>query len=89
MERIRAFFGEKAEIIASFKKAGQSDGPGIPAAVEAAILATAGRRPVTAADLSRSLGVPAASDPDFLAPLRLAGKARPLRPARRRIYYEG
>jgi wyosine [tRNA(Phe)-imidazoG37] synthetase (radical SAM superfamily) len=110
MERIRKLFGEKAEVIASFKKAGQSGGPedkdaalvrGIkprpecggndpqaePGAPAAAILAMAGRRPVTAADLSRSLGVPAADIRNLAARLEKDGRLRSIRHGGR-TYYE-
>ena len=84
MERIRKFFGEKAAVIASFKETGQSGGTEDRVA---AILATAGRRPVTAADLSRSLGVPAAVIRDLAARLEREGLLRSVRHGGR-TYYE-
>ena len=84
MERIRAFFGEKAEVIASFKEAGQSGGTEDRVA---AILATAGRRPVTAADLSHSLGIPAADVRVLAARLERAGRLRSVKHGGR-VYFE-
>ena len=84
MERIRAFFGEKAEVIASFKEAGQSGGTEDRVA---AILATAGRRPVTAADLSRSLGIPAADVRVLAARLERAGRLHSVRHGGK-VYFE-
>lgn len=53
LEKIRRFFGKKAEVIAEFKKARL----GTPFPIlEDAILAMADRRPITLADMSRSLG---------------------------------
>lgn len=84
MKRIRAFFGEKAEVIASFKVAGQT---GRADDVIDAILATAGRRPVTAADLSRSLGVPAARIRSLAARLGREGRLRSVKHGGR-VYFE-
>jgi wyosine [tRNA(Phe)-imidazoG37] synthetase (radical SAM superfamily) len=55
LERIRAFFGPKAEIIADFKTGDQTAAVGD---IGEAIVATVRRRPVTARDLSLSLGRP-------------------------------
>lgn len=94
MQRIRLFFGENAEVLVrGFKplpECGGNDpqaGLGAPAAVIAAILATAGRRPVTAADLSRSLGVPAADIRVLAARLERDGRLRSVRHGGR-TYYE-
>jgi len=70
--------------VASFKDAGQSCGP---EDLEAAVLATAGRRPVTAADLSRSLGVPAADIRKLAARLEREGRLRSVRHDGR-VYFE-
>jgi wyosine [tRNA(Phe)-imidazoG37] synthetase (radical SAM superfamily) len=53
LEKIRAFFGPKAEIIADFKTREQKADSGD---IGEAILATVRRRPVTARDISLSLG---------------------------------
>jgi wyosine [tRNA(Phe)-imidazoG37] synthetase (radical SAM superfamily) len=110
MERIRKYFGEKAETLVrgikprpecgrndpqaklgapaadsvSSKKAGQAVGPDD---ITAAVLATAGRRPVTAADLSRSLGVPAADIRNLAARLEKDGRLRSIRHGGK-IYFE-
>lgn len=55
LRRIREALGPRAEIVASFKKRGQASAPGD---LDRAILATVGRRPVTAEDISLSLGRP-------------------------------
>lgn len=51
--KIREALGPRAEIVASFEKRGQASAPGD---LDRAILATVGRRPVTAEDISHSLG---------------------------------
>jgi len=53
MEKIRAFFGPAAEIAAHLAPEKQTE---IPEEAEAAIIAMAGRRPVTAEDIAVSLG---------------------------------
>jgi wyosine [tRNA(Phe)-imidazoG37] synthetase (radical SAM superfamily) len=84
MEKIKAFFGESAEVIASFKDAGQARGP---ADREAAVLATAGRRPVTAADLSRALGAPVPEIRALAERLARRGRLRKVRHGGR-VYFE-
>ena len=87
LERIRDFFGEGAEIIAEFKT------PAAPAAgagagnAEADILAVAGRRPVTVADLALSLGRPDAEIAALISRLAAAGKVKAV-PHNDAIYYE-
>lgn len=84
LERIRAFFGEKAEIIADFKAGGrQADTGDIPAS----LLAAVGRRPMTARDLSLSLGLPSEEVSALLVRLQAAGKVRTV-PHQDRLYYE-
>jgi pyruvate-formate lyase-activating enzyme len=83
-EKIKAFFGESAEVIASFKDAGQARGP---ADREAAVLATAGRRPVTAADLSRALGAPVPEIRALAERLARRGRLRKVRHGGR-VYFE-
>jgi wyosine [tRNA(Phe)-imidazoG37] synthetase (radical SAM superfamily) len=80
----RAGLGTPAAVIASFKEAVR---PGGPADVEAAVLATAGRRPVTAADLSRSLGVPVAGIRGLTARLERDGRLRSVRHGGK-VYFE-
>ncbi|MBM3305448.1 MAG: radical SAM protein [Candidatus Aminicenantes bacterium] len=53
LRRIRGLFGPRAEVIASFEKKGQV---AAPAGLEEDVLATVGRRPVTADDIAASLG---------------------------------
>lgn len=84
MEKVRRFFGGKAEVIASFKKPSRE---AEPSDSEAAILATAGRRPVTAADLSRSLGLPAAEIRSLASRLLREGRIRSVKHAGR-VYFE-
>jgi wyosine [tRNA(Phe)-imidazoG37] synthetase (radical SAM superfamily) len=84
MERIRAFFGDTSEVIASFKDEARK---GISEDLEPAILAMAGRRPVTAADLSRSLGTPVRDIRDLTAGLKKRGLLRAVR-HRNRTYFE-
>ena len=84
MEKIRTFFGEKAEVIAAFKKAGSAGGE---SDAEAAILATIGRRPVTAADLSHSIGVPPADIRRLAARLIREGTIRAIRHCGQ-VYFE-
>jgi len=55
LEKAKKVFGERAEIIAEF---GSGDQAAQAGDIRDAILATAGRRPVTARDLSLSLGRP-------------------------------
>ena len=55
LERVRAYFGRDAEIIAAF---GAGDQAAQPGDIEEEVLATVRRRPVTARDLSLSLGRP-------------------------------
>lgn len=84
LERIRGFFGEKAEIIADFKAGSlKADAGDIPAS----ILAAVGRRPMTARDLSRSLGLPSGEISAQIIRLQAAGKVRAV-PHRDRLYYE-
>jgi wyosine [tRNA(Phe)-imidazoG37] synthetase (radical SAM superfamily) len=53
LEKIKAFFGEKAEVVAEFEKI--QHGP-VSQDLEDAILSMVARRPVTIADMSKSLG---------------------------------
>ena len=120
MERIRSFFGGKAETLVRADKTRPERGGndprtkpgapaaaivrvnktrpeyggndpqarlGAPAAVIAAILGMAGRRPVTAADLSRSLGTPAADVIALAARLEKRGLLRSVR-HRNRTFFE-
>ena len=86
LERIREFFGGNTEIIADFKT---PLAPSARAAGDAAaeILAVAGRRPVTLADLALSLSRPAAEIAPIVDRFVAAGK---LRAARHNdtVYYE-
>jgi wyosine [tRNA(Phe)-imidazoG37] synthetase (radical SAM superfamily) len=84
MERIREFFGKNAAVIALFEDAARS---GSDEDIEASILSTAGRRPVTAADLSRSLGVPVADIRTLAARLKKEGRLRSVRHGGQ-VYFE-
>ena len=53
LRRIRSLLGPRAEIVASFARRKQ---PAAAGALDRAILATVGRRPQTAADISVALG---------------------------------
>lgn len=55
LEKIKSFLGPNAEIIADFKKRDQAPSGGD---IGEAILAAVGRRPMTAQDISQSLGKP-------------------------------
>ncbi len=54
MQRIKEYFGEKAEVVASFRKKGQEKAP---ENIAQAILSTVRRRPVSLEDLERSMGL--------------------------------
>ena len=54
MQRIREFFGERAEVVARFRKKGQEKAP---RNIARAILAIVRRRPVSLEDLEHSLGL--------------------------------
>lgn len=84
LEKIRAFFGERAEIIADFKSRRSAAARGDSGD---AILAMVGRRPVTATDISLSLGRPIEDISARLARLLAAGKIRAV-PHRNSVYYE-
>jgi wyosine [tRNA(Phe)-imidazoG37] synthetase (radical SAM superfamily) len=76
LEAIRGFLGEKAEIIAPFAGGTQTEGPADPGA---AILETIQRRPMTAADLSASLGFPLEEVLARLRRLEINGLLHPVR----------
>jgi wyosine [tRNA(Phe)-imidazoG37] synthetase (radical SAM superfamily) len=82
--KIRAFFGENAEIIADFKRKRPSVAPGD---IGGAILATVRRRPVTAMDISLSLGRPIEDISAHLVRLLAAGKIRAVL-HEHSVYYE-
>ena len=74
MERIRAFFGERAEIIAEFNR------PQAEAPVEATgerILRILERRPLSVGDLSKGLGIPEHDLSGAIQALVEGGKVRP------------
>jgi wyosine [tRNA(Phe)-imidazoG37] synthetase (radical SAM superfamily) len=73
LERIKAYFGESAEIIADFKAKDQSAAAGD---ISEAILSTAGRRPATAREISVSLGKPVGMISKHLLRLLREGKVR-------------
>ena len=73
LERIKAYFGESAEIIADFKAKDQSAAAGD---ISEAILATASRRPATAREISLSLGKPVGMISKHLLRLLREGKVR-------------
>ncbi len=70
--------------IAAFKKTGSAGGE---TDAETAILATIGRRPVTAADLSHSIGVPPADIRRLAARLVREGTIRAIRHCGQ-VYFE-
>ncbi len=84
MEKIRAFFGERASIISEFSRHIEP-----PAATEVTerILSVLERRPLSLSDLSRSMGLSKEEVESFLGPLIEEGKIR-LRSHGERTYYE-
>jgi len=76
MEKVRAYLGGSAEIIARFDRAARSGGAGD---ASAAILESLSRRPMTAAELRRALGYPAEEVMAHLRRLVIMGAARAVR----------
>jgi wyosine [tRNA(Phe)-imidazoG37] synthetase (radical SAM superfamily) len=87
LERIRDYFGEGAEIIADFRTPARPAAGGGTDEGEAAVLAIVGRRPVTAADLALTLGLPPAEASALADRLAAAGKVRAV-PHAGTTYYE-
>jgi len=82
--RVRLLLGPRAEVIADFRREKQA----APAPdASAALLEALGRRPMTAADLARSLGLPAPEVADMTGRLKAAGRLRAVRHGGR-VYYE-
>ncbi len=73
LRKIRRSLGPRAEIVASFEEREQAPAPGD---LDRAILATVGRRPVTAEDISLSLGRPRDEVLEALSSLLARRKAR-------------
>jgi wyosine [tRNA(Phe)-imidazoG37] synthetase (radical SAM superfamily) len=76
LERARRILGPKAEVIADFRRAKQA--AAAPDA-SAALLSALGRRPMTAADLARGLGLPKSAVAALTRRLAAAGLVRPVR----------
>jgi len=75
LEGIAAFFGRDAEIIADFTSRKPTP---VSVDIREAILATVGRRPVTARDIALSLGKPLGMIRKHLSLLRREGKVKPV-----------
>ena len=84
LEAARAALGGDAEIIADFAKEKRTEAPADPAA---AIVETLLRRPMTAADLSASLGLPPEEVMAQLRRLEIGGRVRSASHSGR-VYYE-
>jgi wyosine [tRNA(Phe)-imidazoG37] synthetase (radical SAM superfamily) len=84
LERARKILGPTAEIIADFSRGKQ---PAAAPDASAALLAALGRRPMTAADLARSLGLAKSEVPALTRRLAAAGAIRSVRHAGI-VYYE-
>ena len=84
MEKIRAFFGEKAEIIAEFDRH-PAEPPGMDIAEE--IMRILRRRPLSLSDLSKGMGIPEKALEEELQPLVEEGKIK-IRPFGDSTYYE-
>jgi wyosine [tRNA(Phe)-imidazoG37] synthetase (radical SAM superfamily) len=83
LERIRRVFGKKAEVVADFGPKKQPRGAGD---LDAAIRAVVKRRPVTAADVTSSLGRPLSAVRRSLASLTRSGAIRAVRHGRKTFY---
>ncbi len=75
LARIKALFGPKAEVVAAFAKKRPASAAK-PGDLEAAIMATVGRRPQTAADIALALGRPLGEVTRALASLDRGGRLR-------------
>jgi len=84
LERVRLLLGPRAEVIARIEAAGQASPA---AAAEAALQAALGRRPMTAADLARSLGLAAPDAAELTARLAAEGRLRAVKHGGR-VYFE-
>jgi wyosine [tRNA(Phe)-imidazoG37] synthetase (radical SAM superfamily) len=84
MERIRAFFGERASIIAEFDRHIQ---PPPEAEVKEKILSILKRRPLSLSDLSQNMSLSQKELERFMGPLVEKGKIR-IRSFQSVIYYE-
>ncbi len=83
LERIRRVFGERAEVVADFGPRRQRRGA---VDLDAAITAVVKRRPVTAEDITASLGRPAQAVRRALAALIRSGALRAVRHGRKTFY---
>lgn len=83
LERIGREIGPLAAAAKEFSQGAQTEKTGD---VAAAVLSVAGRRPVTVADLVRSLGRPAAEIRSAVAPLLASGRLRRVSHGRRTFY---
>jgi wyosine [tRNA(Phe)-imidazoG37] synthetase (radical SAM superfamily) len=84
MEKIRAFFGERASIISEFDRHVQ---PPPEAEITEKILSILMRRPLSLSDLSENMGLSKDELETYLEPLVNGGKVR-ARPFGNSIYYE-
>lgn len=84
LEKVRELLGPRAEIIADFGRSGQT---AAAPDTTAALLGALGRRPMTAADLARSLGLPAPEVADLTVRLAAEGRLRSVRHGGR-VYFE-
>ncbi len=84
MERIKAFFGEKASIISEFDRHPSSI---LERDVQEEILKILRRRPLSLADLSKGMGIPQNELDRYLEPLTREGKVR-TRTFGDSVYYE-
>ena len=84
MEKIRAFFGDRASIISEFNRHIE---PSSATEVTAKILSILERRPLSLSDLSQSMGLSKEEVEGFLGPLIEEGKIK-IRSHGERTYYE-
>lgn len=84
LERVRRLLGPRAEVIADFRREKQ-EAPAPDAS--AALLEALGRRPMTAAELARGLGLAVAEVADVTNRLVVEGRLRPVRHGGR-VYFE-
>jgi len=84
MERIQAFFGEKASIISEFDRHPSSISE---KDIKEEILRILGRRPLSLSDLSKGMGIPQNELDQYIEPLVQGGKIQ-ARIFSGSIYYE-
>jgi len=84
MERIQAFFGEKASIISEFDRHPSSISE---KDIKEEILKILGRRPLSLSDLSKGMGIPQNELDKYIKPLTQEGKIK-TRIFSDSVYYE-